>query len=368
MTADAPPRADRRRLLGRGLATAAWPLSAAVPGGSALARWALSPAPRALAALAAAAAAAGCASRGPGLLEALPGELPGAVDLEERVPHFPQTAYQCGPAALATVLGAAGVDTTPQALAPQVYLPAREGSLQLELLAAARRQGLVATRLPPRVPALLAALAEGRPVVVLQNLGLDLAPVWHYAVLVAYDLQGAGEVVLRSGLVRRLPLVLPLFENTWVRAGSWAMVVTPPGTWPSGAEEPAALEAAVGFERVAGPALALRAYAAAVQRWPDSLGLRVGLGNAAFASGQKALAADAFQTAAQRHRSAPAWINLGHTLLDAGLVDAAWRVALEAEYLNDPAFRAETTALLREVYGRRLARGDAGTKDSSAPR
>ncbi|MFG5410663.1 PA2778 family cysteine peptidase [Piscinibacter sakaiensis] len=225
-------------------------------------------------------------------------------------------------------------------------------------------RGQPAARAAGRGAALLAALAEGRPVVVLQNLGLDLAPVWHYAVLVAYDLQGAGEVVLRSGLVRRLPLVLPLFENTWVRAGSWAMVVTPPGTWPSGAEEPAALEAAVGFER----ALALRAYAAAVQRWPDSLGLRVGLGNAAFASGQKALAADAFQTAAQRHRSAPAWINLGHTLLDAGLVDAAWRVALEAEYLNDPAFRAETTALLREVYGRRLARGDAGTKDSSAPR
>jgi hypothetical protein len=68
--------------------------------------------------------------------------LPERVELTE-VPFFPQTEYQCGPAALATVLAASGAKVTPDELVPQVYLPERKGSLQVEMLAAARRHGLV---------------------------------------------------------------------------------------------------------------------------------------------------------------------------------------------------------------------------------
>src|SRR5688572_23044905 len=57
-------------------------------------------------------------------------------------PFFPQKTHQCGPAALASVLSAAGVAITPDELTNEVYLPARRGSLQLELLAATRRRGL----------------------------------------------------------------------------------------------------------------------------------------------------------------------------------------------------------------------------------
>jgi hypothetical protein len=297
----------------------------------------------------------GCASSSEGLLRRLPRGLPASVELSE-VPFFPQTAYECGPAALATVLVAAGVPADPQGLTERVFLPARQGSLQLEMLAGARREGLLALRLEGTLGALLREVAAGRPVVVLQNLGLDLAPVWHYAVLVGYSLP-RSEVLLRSGIVDRFPLPMPLFENTWTRAGSWAFVVLPPGRWPDTVSEAAAVEAAVGLERSAGPAVALRAYASGAQRWPDSLAMTMGLGNTAFATGNRVLAADSFQTAARRHRSAAAWINLGRTLLDAGLADSAWRVALEAEYLDDPAWRAETTALLRDALAARQAAG-----------
>lgn len=68
--------------------------------------------------------------------------LPGAAPVRlESVPFYPQQAYQCGPAALAGVLGAAGATIDPETLAPQVYLPGRRGSLQAELVAAARRAG-----------------------------------------------------------------------------------------------------------------------------------------------------------------------------------------------------------------------------------
>src|SRR3569623_3188919 len=61
----------------------------------------------------------------------LPAELTHAVELAA-VPFFPQERYQCGPAALATVLASSGAAVTADELAPQVYLPARQGSLQPE--------------------------------------------------------------------------------------------------------------------------------------------------------------------------------------------------------------------------------------------
>src|SRR5262249_34976020 len=97
-------------------------------------------------------------------------------------PLFPQDDYQCGPPALAVVLANAGVKATPQELVPQVSLPARQGSLQVEMLAAARRNGLVSYTLAPSYEALLRELAAGTPVILLQNLGLFEG--WHYAVAI----------------------------------------------------------------------------------------------------------------------------------------------------------------------------------------
>jgi hypothetical protein len=191
-------------------------------------------------------------------------------------------------------------------------------------------------------------------VVVLQNLGLDIAPLWHYAVVIGYRLD-PPELLLRSGTTRRERMGLSVFEHTWARGDRWAFVALPPGRWPATATLAAGVEAAIGFERNAPPARALQAYASATQRWPDDLALAMGVGNTAYASGNRVLAAEAFAAAARRHRSVPAWINLGRTLLAAGLVDSAWRAALEAEYLADPAWRQETTALLRELLPLRTA-------------
>lgn len=295
--------------------------------------------------------AGGCAVQGSVLRARLPADLPAGVELDA-TPFFPQTAYQCGPAALATALGAVGIEVLPQRLAEQVFLPARQGSLQVEMLAGARRAGAVATLIPGDLVALLRELASGHVSVVLQNLGLDVAPVWHYAVVVGYTLD-PPELVLRSGTTRRERMGLSVFEQTWARAGHWAFVALPPGRWPPTAQAAAAVEAAIGFERNAPPERALQAYASAARRWPGELALAMGIGNTAHAAGQRVLAAEAFAEAARRFRSAPAWINLGRTLLAADLPESAWRVALEAEYLADPAWRRETTALLRDAAERR---------------
>ncbi|WP_405234521.1 PA2778 family cysteine peptidase [Lentisalinibacter salinarum] len=119
-----------------------------------------------------------------------------------RVPFFPQDEYQCGPAALATVLTHSGVDVTPAQLVSHVYVPDRRGSLQAEMLAATRSHGRVPYVLPENLAPILAELRDGHPVLLLQNLGLARWPVWHYAVLVGFD-PAAEKVLMRSGITRR---------------------------------------------------------------------------------------------------------------------------------------------------------------------
>jgi len=167
----------------------------------------------------------GCSMLAPqssAMRDAWPVDLPARVELTA-VPFFPQQDYQCGPAALATSMAGFGVKVTPEELLGQVYLPARQGSLQIEMLATSRRYGLISYQIAPRFVDLLREVAAGTPVVVLQNLG----NAWHYAVVVGYDYQ-KGEVILRSGEKERLVMPFFVLEYTWKSSDYWAMVTVPP--------------------------------------------------------------------------------------------------------------------------------------------
>jgi len=66
------------------------------------------------------------------------------------------------------------------------------------MIAAARRNGFVAIELAPNLSDLLAEIAAGNPVVVLQNLALDWYPAWHYAVAIGYDLKASASLCARA--------------------------------------------------------------------------------------------------------------------------------------------------------------------------
>lgn len=278
---------------------------------------------------------AGCAAPQVAALLARPPEsLPPHVELSA-VPFHPQEAYQCGPAALATALGHAGATTTPDALVSQVYLPGREGSLQVEMLAAVRRHGLVAYRPAPRLRDILGEIAGGAPVIVLQNLAFGFAPRWHYAVAIGYDLP-REEIILRSGTTQRLVMTLSNFERTWARSGHWAMMALPPQRLPATATEDRYVASVVALERVA-PAAARHAYQVALERWPDSLPARIGQGNTAYALGELAAAEAAYREATRRHPgAADAWNNLAQALLDLRRRDEALVAARRAVDIGGP--------------------------------
>ncbi len=264
----------------------------------------------------------------------VPKGLPEEVELTE-VPFFPQLEYQCGPAALATVLAHAGVKITPEELVPQVYVPARKGSLQVEMLAAARRHGMVSYPLAPRFEDLLREIAAGNPVIVLQNLGVFTAG-WHYAVAIGYD-YSLGTLVMRSGTQERDVLPFAAHEVFWMRSGYWAMVALPPDRIPATAEEKSWLNAIAAFERIGDANGARVAYKTFLGRWPDNVNAYIGLANTHYTLGELPQAEAVLREAARRDPDSVVVLNnLAQTVSDLGRHEEALPLADKALAAGGP--------------------------------
>jgi hypothetical protein len=302
---------------------------------------------------------AGCSTLDPlipqtvGLRTEWPAGVPRQVELSQ-VPFFPQDDYQCGPAALAMALTYSGAGTRPEALVDEVWLPARGGSLQVEMLAAPRKHARVSYRLAPRYADLLREVAAGNPVVVLQDVG-PLFTQWHYAVVNGFD-HDSGTILLRSGLQMQQRTSFTAFERSWMPARYWSMVVTPPDRIPATATEERWLDALLGLARGGDSRATVLGYATALQRWPDSLPAAVGLANHLHARGSLEEAAGVLRAALVRHPQSVIVVNnLAQTLSDQGRHAEALALIRQADDPQSP-FAAEVRAT-RQLIEERLRGG-----------
>lgn len=293
-----------------------------------------------------------------------PAEVPRTASIAD-VPFFPQTDYQCGPAALATTLVHSGAPATPEQLVDMVYVPARKGSLQVEMLAAPRRFNRVAYQLAPSYADLLREVAAGNPVLVMQDVAplQDSGPLravqsplfteWHYAVVYGFD-YAAGSIFLRSGTKKELELPISLFENQWRKSGYWAMVTLPPDRIAATAAEDKWVAAITAMERAADAATLSTAYEAALRRWPDNLQAAIGLANRHYARGGLMEAAAVLRHALQRHPdSVIALNNLAQVVSDQGRQGEALLQVERA--LKDPGKFADAVKETRSLILQRMA-------------
>lgn len=197
------------------------------------------------------------------------------------VPFFPQEENQCGPAALAALLVSSDVVTLPDLLSPSLYIPKRQGTLQLEMIATIRSYSRVPYQLRPEVDAIVAELRAGRPVLVLQNLGLNIWPVYHYAVVIG--ILTDGDLILRSGTTERLIMKREAFLSTWQKAGQWAMIALKATELPADHDLARYLSAVSRIEAIGNAHLAEECYRTVLARHPHNDPAVFGLANTMFA-------------------------------------------------------------------------------------
>ena len=249
-----------------------------------------------------------------------PPDIPTRVELSS-TPFYPQLKYYCGPAVLAALANYRDIDVLPSDIAPLIFVPELKGSLQEEVIAATRRFNLLPVLLDGSLESIFREIASGNPVLVLQNLGFDIYPKWHYAIVIGYDLD-QETIVLRSGTRERLVRPFSLFERTWQRGGHWSLAIVAPGQVPVTVNAENFINTLIEFEQTSGSYPAYQGYLSAAKKWPSSALARIGLGNTAFALGEYQQSEDAYKVALELSpEMAEAWNNLAYALAQQGKTD-----------------------------------------------
>ncbi|WP_247227053.1 PA2778 family cysteine peptidase [Yoonia sp. F2084L] len=199
------------------------------------------------------------------------------------VPLIQQEAFYCGPASIAMVMQWAGADISQQDVAALAFSPGAGGTYLADMIGSSRRLGQLAVEIGD-FDQLLAEVAAGHPVIVFQNLGLGVFPVWHYGVVTGYDF-AKDEVYLNSGQLDQMVMPFAVFERTWRRGDYWGLVVLPPDQLPVSAAETDVLSAAAALERVDQLEAAEALYETGAAQWPENWLWQFGLGNARYAQG-----------------------------------------------------------------------------------
>ena len=275
---------------------------------------------------------------------------PDRVHLQD-IPVYPQEDKRCGAAALAMALSWSGKPLRPQEIAAQVYNPVREGSLQASLLAAARRQERLAYTFRG-LPRLVREVAAGHPAIVLRNLGLSWWPVYHYGLVVGYDLN-KGLIRLHDGGESPESVAWEVFQRTWARAGSWGLLVLAPGDVPATADRDEYLRSVLGLEQAGQYEAAIKGYRAALQRWPENAAAFLGLGNCYYALQELEAAEAILRRAVALHpKSAPLRNNLAQVLFEQGEGDAALQEAKKAVSCGAQGYKAYQETLREIEAGR----------------
>ena len=144
------------------------------------------------------------------------------------IPFYPQKRYYCGPASLASILNFYGKNFSQDEIAEKVFEPKLTGTLIMDILLFARRNGFKGEVLQGNSDILKREISLGHPLIVFFNLGFKIHPVYHYAVLVGYD-DLMKVFILYSGTTKNKIISYKDFYKKWGKAGCWVLLILPDG-------------------------------------------------------------------------------------------------------------------------------------------
>ena len=142
------------------------------------------------------------------------------------VPFYPQEDFYCGPAALSSILNFYGLMTNQEEIAKEVYVPKLKGSLTVDLLNYAKRNGFHATFYKGSLEDLKKSIKARRPLILFLNLGSDFFPVGHYLVVVGID-DSEENIITYSGREKNKVYSFETLRKAWKRTGYGTLQVLP---------------------------------------------------------------------------------------------------------------------------------------------
>ena len=167
----------------------------------------------------------------------------------------------------------------------RTLIPAKGGTLQVELVATARANGLLVYPLRPTIDALFSELEKQHPIIVLVNRGYAWYPLWHYAPVTGYDVEKRSIVTHFSDQPNET-IPLATFAALWERSENWGVVLLPPDKLPASASPKTFLRAAYALEKTGMTDVAIIAYKSALLRWPKDINILFALANGYYHSQQ----------------------------------------------------------------------------------
>ena len=163
----------------------------------------------------------------------------------------------------------------------RTLIPAKGGTLQVELVATARANGLLVYPLDPTFDALFSELAKQHPVIVLLNRGYSWYPLWHYAPVTGYDEENQSILMHFSDRPNET-MPVATFMSLWERSAHWGVALLPPGHLPVGTSLNMFLRAAYDLEKTGMINEAIVAYQSALLHWPEEIDVFFALANAYY--------------------------------------------------------------------------------------
>jgi len=146
----------------------------------------------------------------------------GSAHVIEGVPFFPQEAYQCGPASLAAVLNYHGVVVTPDEIAADIFSTGAKGTLALDMVFYARKNGLSTDQYSGGFDDLKRAIDAGTPVIILVDYGFWAYEKAHFMVVLGYNDKG---VVADSGTEHLKLVSSEELKRIWEKTKFWTLVI-----------------------------------------------------------------------------------------------------------------------------------------------
>ncbi len=230
----------------------------------------------------------------------------------------------------------------------RTLIPAKGGTLQVELVSAARANGLLVYPLDPTFDALLSELEKQHPVIVLVNRGYSWYPLWHYAPVTGYDKE-KRTILMHFSDRPNEALPIATFSALWKRSGNWGVLLLPPRNLPASASPKTFLHAAYDLEKIGMIDDAFIAYQSALKRWPKDIDIHFALANAYYHSHQLTAAERSYRKVLSFAPAHPlALNNLADLLCRTGRSNEALRVIKKA-VTNDIEMQSIIKATRKEI-------------------